>query len=36
MLQDALRSLLQFANGDATTQWGKVRAPMGHPASIQC
>ena len=30
-VQDAL-DLIEFANGDATTQWGKVRATMGHPA----
>ncbi|MBE5960373.1 MAG: alpha-L-arabinofuranosidase [Lachnospiraceae bacterium] len=28
-LQDAL-DLIEFANGDATTKWGKVRAQMGH------
>ncbi|RYF94098.1 MAG: alpha-L-arabinofuranosidase, partial [Chitinophagaceae bacterium] len=30
-VQDAL-DLIEFANGDATTQWGKVRAGMGHAA----
>jgi alpha-L-arabinofuranosidase len=30
-IQDAL-DLIEFANGDATTGWGKVRAGMGHPA----
>ncbi len=30
-IQDAL-DLIEFANGDATTRWGKVRAGMGHPA----
>ncbi len=30
-VQDAL-DLIEFANGDATTQWGKVRASLGHPA----
>ena len=30
-VQDAL-DLIEFANGDATTQWGKVRTAMGHPA----
>jgi alpha-L-arabinofuranosidase len=29
-IQDAL-DLIEFANGDATTQWGKVRASLGHP-----
>lgn len=29
-IQDAL-DLIEFANGDANTQWGKVRAAMGHP-----
>ena len=24
--------LVEFANGDATTKWGRVRAEMGHPA----
>lgn len=30
-IQDAL-DLIEFANGDVTTKWGKVRADMGHPA----
>jgi alpha-L-arabinofuranosidase len=30
-IQDAL-DLIEFANGDITTTWGKVRASMGHPA----
>jgi len=30
-IQDAL-DLIEFANGDVNTQWGKVRAQMGHPA----
>jgi alpha-L-arabinofuranosidase len=30
-VQDAL-DLIEFANGDVTTEWGKVRAGMGHPA----
>ena len=30
-VQDAL-DLIEFANGDVTTKWGKVRAEMGHPA----
>lgn len=30
-IQDAL-DLVEFANGDTTTQWGKLRAQMGHPA----
>jgi len=30
-VQDAL-DLIEFANGDASTKWGKVRAQMGHPA----
>ena len=29
-IQDAL-DLIEFANGDVTTTWGKVRAEMGHP-----
>ena len=29
-IQDAL-DLVEFANGDVTTTWGKVRADMGHP-----
>lgn len=32
-VQDAL-DLIEFANGDASTKWGKVRAGMGHPASF--
>jgi alpha-L-arabinofuranosidase len=30
-VQDAL-DLIEFANGDVNTKWGKVRANMGHPA----
>jgi alpha-L-arabinofuranosidase len=30
-VQDAL-DLIEFANGDVTTEWGKLRAEMGHPA----
>jgi alpha-L-arabinofuranosidase len=30
-IQDAL-DLIEFANGDTTTTWGRVRASMGHPA----
>lgn len=30
-IQDAL-DLIEFANGDETTKWGKLRAEMGHPA----
>lgn len=30
-VQDAL-DLIEFANGDVTTTWGKKRAEMGHPA----
>jgi alpha-N-arabinofuranosidase len=30
-LQDAL-DLIEFANGDATTKWGKLRTELGHPA----
>ena len=30
-VQDAL-DLIEWANGDATTQWGRVRAEAGHPA----
>lgn len=30
-IQDAL-DLIEFANGDTNTRWGKVRAGMGHPA----
>jgi alpha-N-arabinofuranosidase len=29
-IQDAL-DLIEFANGDTTTKWGKLRAEMGHP-----
>lgn len=29
-IQDAL-DLIEFANGDLTTRWGKLRADMGHP-----
>ena len=29
-IQDA-RDLIEFANGDATTRWGRLRAEMGHP-----
>lgn len=29
-IQDAL-DLIEFANGDSSTTWGKVRAEMGHP-----
>lgn len=29
-IQDAI-DLVEFANGDVTTTWGKVRAQMGHP-----
>jgi alpha-L-arabinofuranosidase len=29
-VQDAI-DLIEFANGDANSQWGKVRASMGHP-----
>ena len=32
-VQDAL-DLIEFANGDITTKWGKVRADLGHPASF--
>ena len=32
-VQDAL-DLIEFANGDISTQWGKVRSAMGHPASF--
>ncbi len=28
---DDCNDLIEFANGDATTTWGKVRAEMGHP-----
>src|SRR6218665_145447 len=30
-IQDAL-DLIEFANGDTSTQWGRVRAGLGHPA----
>lgn len=30
-IQDAL-DLIEFANGDTTTTWGRLRAEMGHPA----
>ncbi|MBS1511533.1 MAG: carbohydrate binding domain-containing protein [Bacteroidetes bacterium] len=30
-IQDAL-DLIEFANGDSTTVWGKLRTDMGHPA----
>lgn len=30
-IQDAL-DLIEFANGDVNTEWGKLRAEMGHPA----
>jgi len=30
-IQDAL-DLVEFANGDVSTEWGKLRADMGHPA----
>ena len=30
-IQDAV-DLIEFANGDTTTVWGKLRADMGHPA----
>jgi alpha-N-arabinofuranosidase len=32
-VQDAL-DLIEFANGDATTAWGKLRSDMGHPKSF--
>jgi len=32
-IQDAL-DLIEFANGDISTKWGKLRADMGHPASF--
>jgi alpha-L-arabinofuranosidase len=32
-IQDAL-DLIEFANGDANSNWGKLRAAMGHPASF--
>jgi alpha-L-arabinofuranosidase len=33
-VKDAL-DLVEFANGDSTTKWGKLRADMGHPAPFQ-
>lgn len=33
-VQDAL-DLIEFANGDVTTKWGKLRADMGHPAPFK-
>ena len=30
LIQDAL-DLIEFANGDTSTEWGKLRADMGHP-----
>ncbi len=30
-IQDAL-NLIEFANGDTSTTWGKIRADLGHPA----
>ena len=30
-VQDAI-DLVEFANGDVTTEWGRIRAEMGHPA----
>ncbi len=32
-VQDAL-DLIEFANGDVQTKWGKIRSSMGHPASF--
>lgn len=32
-VQDAI-DLVEFANGDTTTTWGKIRGEMGHPASF--
>lgn len=32
-IQDAL-DLIEFANGDQTTQWGKLRSEMGHPQTF--
>lgn len=32
-IQDAL-DLIEFANGDISSKWGRVRAEMGHPASF--
>lgn len=33
-IQDAL-DLIEFANGDVNTRWGKLRADMGHPEPFQ-
>ena len=33
-VQDAL-DLIEFANGDVSTKWGKLRADMGHPAPFR-
>lgn len=33
-IQDAL-DLIEFANGPATSRWGRVRAQMGHPAPFK-
>jgi alpha-L-arabinofuranosidase len=33
-IQDAL-DLIEFANGPATSKWGRVRAQMGHPAPFK-
>jgi len=33
-IQDAL-DLIEFANGDVTTKWGKFRADLGHPAPFK-
>nr|MCQ5195917.1 alpha-L-arabinofuranosidase [Parabacteroides merdae] len=30
-IDDAL-DLIEFSNGSATSEWGKIRADMGHPA----
>ena len=32
-VQDAL-DLIEFANGDTNSKWGKIRAALGHPASF--
>jgi len=32
-IQDAL-DLIEFANGDVTTKWGKLRAELGHPGKF--
>ncbi|RYF63699.1 MAG: alpha-L-arabinofuranosidase, partial [Cytophagaceae bacterium] len=32
-VQDAV-DLIEFANGDATTKWGKLRVQLGHPAKF--